>query len=195
LKSPIIKAEITKFNDIKINKNTIKSKQQREMIQTESKIFLQKERKRKRGSSKITETKQRQNQRTHTPPATPPATSDLQMLRTAWPGAFTPSLASFASSARFTIVDTADSLVVFPTTSSDAIAETLGFRGQNAPVDRFSRDLATSFSSESEFPCPYGHALREMAALMFSLVRKEKREKKKKEYIFFFRRALNIYEQ
>lgn len=43
------------------------------------------------------------------------------MERIAWPGALTPSLASFASSARLTIVVTADSPVVFPTTSSDAI--------------------------------------------------------------------------
>ena len=56
---------------------------------------------------------------THTPPATPPAKRDLQMLRTAWLGALTPSLANFASSARFTIVDTAADSVLF--TSSDAI--------------------------------------------------------------------------
>ena len=56
--------------------------------------------------------------RTHTPPATPPATRDLQMLRIARLGALTPSLASLASSAKFTIVVTADSLAF---TSSDAI--------------------------------------------------------------------------
>lgn len=61
--------------------------------------------------------------RTYTPPATPPATRDLQTLRKTWLGALTPSLACFASSARLTIVVTADSLVVFPTTSSDAISE------------------------------------------------------------------------
>ncbi|KAF3976526.1 hypothetical protein CMV_000300 [Castanea mollissima] len=39
------------------------------------------------------------------------ATRDLQILRTAWLRAFTtPSLASFASSAKFTMVDIADSL-------------------------------------------------------------------------------------
>ncbi|RRT54158.1 hypothetical protein B296_00026162 [Ensete ventricosum] len=43
------------------------------------------------------------------------------MLTIAWLGALTPSLASFASSARFTIVVTADSPVLFPTTSSEAI--------------------------------------------------------------------------
>eukprot|EP00262_Sarcandra_glabra_P021904 TRINITY_DN9444_c0_g1_i6.p1 TRINITY_DN9444_c0_g1~~TRINITY_DN9444_c0_g1_i6.p1 ORF type:complete len:125 (+),score=5.36 TRINITY_DN9444_c0_g1_i6:136-510(+) len=43
------------------------------------------------------------------------------MLSNAWLGALTPSLANFASSARLTIVETAVSLVDFPTTSSDAI--------------------------------------------------------------------------
>lgn len=61
--------------------------------------------------------------RTYTPPATPPATRDLQTLRKAWLGALTPSLASLASSARFTIVVTADSLVVFATASSDDISK------------------------------------------------------------------------
>ena len=61
----------------------------------------------------------KEKKETDTPPATPPAKRDLQMLRTAWLGALTPSLANFASSARFTIVDTAADSVLF--TSSDAI--------------------------------------------------------------------------
>jgi hypothetical protein len=65
--------------------------------------------------------------RTHTPPATPPATRDLQILRRAGPGALTPSRASLASSAKFTIVETADSLVF---TSSEAITGTLGKRSE-----------------------------------------------------------------
>lgn len=58
---------------------------------------------------------------THTPPATPPATSDLQMVRSWCPGPLTSSRARFASSARLTIVVTAVSPLVLPTTSSDAI--------------------------------------------------------------------------
>lgn len=61
----------------------------------------------------------RKRVRTYTPPATPPAIRDLQILMMAWLGALTPSLANFASSARFTIVETAADSVVF--TSSDAI--------------------------------------------------------------------------
>lgn len=58
--------------------------------------------------------------RTHTPPATPPARRDLQTLRTARLGALTtPSLASLASPARLTIVETADSLGF---TSSEAMS-------------------------------------------------------------------------
>ena len=73
-------------------------------------------------SRKITESKQRKGKmKTHTPPATPPAMRDLQMLTKAWLGALTPSLASLASSARFTIVETADSPVVLLTASSEAI--------------------------------------------------------------------------
>lgn len=53
---------------------------------------------------------------TNTPPATPPATSDLQMLRIISPGAFTFCLASFASSASILYLS-----LVLPTTSSDAI--------------------------------------------------------------------------
>jgi hypothetical protein len=45
------------------------------------------------------------------------------MLSKAWLGALTPSLASLASSAKFTIVETADSLVVLLTASSEAISE------------------------------------------------------------------------
>ena len=62
----------------------------------------------------------RKEMKTHTPPATPPATRDLQILRIAWLGALTPSLASLASSAKLTMVVTADSLVC---TSSDAIVQ------------------------------------------------------------------------
>jgi hypothetical protein len=63
-----------------------------------------------------------QEKGTHTPPATPPATSDLQMVRIWWPGALTPSRASLASSARLTMVVTAVSPLLLPTTSSDAIS-------------------------------------------------------------------------
>ena len=62
---------------------------------------------------------------TDTPPAMPPAARDLQMLRRACRlGALTPSLAILASSAKFTIVVTALSLL-FPTTSSDVIKKNL----------------------------------------------------------------------
>nr|GMC61275.1 hypothetical protein BHM03_00013995 [Ipomoea batatas] len=55
-----------------------------------------------------------------TPPATPPATRDLQILKTAWLVGLISSLASFASSARFTIFSTADSPAF---TSSEAIKD------------------------------------------------------------------------
>jgi hypothetical protein len=63
-----------------------------------------------------------QEKGTHTPPAKPPAMSDLQMVRIWWPGALTPSRASLASSARLTMVVTAVSPLLLPTTSSDAIS-------------------------------------------------------------------------
>jgi hypothetical protein len=63
-----------------------------------------------------------QEKGTHTPPAKPPATSDLQMVRIWWSGALTPSRASLASSARLTMVVTAMSPLLLPTTSSDAIS-------------------------------------------------------------------------
>lgn len=115
-------------------------------------IRTQKEKGKKKEEGPVQSQKpNREKEKTHTPPATPPATSDLQMLSKAWLGALTPSLASFASSARFTIVDTAESLVVFPTTSSDAIAEkNPRVQVQNVPVDRFWRST-TSLSRESEY--------------------------------------------
>lgn len=77
-------------------------------------------------TTKQTKRRGKEHESTHTPPATPPATSDLQMLVNERPGSMTPSsLASFASSARFTIVLAADSPVPFRPRSSDAIAQRL----------------------------------------------------------------------
>lgn len=125
--------------------------------------------------------------------------SDLQMLSKAWLGALTPSLASFASSARFTIVDTADSLVVFPATSSDAIVEdNPRFRGQNASVERFSGDRPSRSAVRASSRIWTGTLCEGRKRRMFCLVKKKGKSEgakaeKGNEYIYGLAKKKKIY--